>query len=131
MVAADARTAIVFALSPGNDHDAPHGRALLEELGPKLLGTCSGLACRLCCFGNRERLPDLFSRGCVQCDDAFPKGAALEARVRPEAFLERRKRLIEDALVDLRRRRNQRSKLINRTALPDHPTRGRVQRINR
>ena len=33
MVAADARTAIVFALSPGGDHDAPHGRALLEELG--------------------------------------------------------------------------------------------------
>ena len=34
MVAADARTAIVFALSPGNDHDAPQGRALLEEMGP-------------------------------------------------------------------------------------------------
>jgi transposase len=34
MVAADARTAIVFALSPGNEHDAPHGRDLLEELGP-------------------------------------------------------------------------------------------------
>jgi transposase len=34
MVAADDRTAITFALSPGNDHDAPHGRALLEELGP-------------------------------------------------------------------------------------------------
>jgi transposase len=34
MVAADARTAIVFSLSPGHDHDAPHGRALLEELGP-------------------------------------------------------------------------------------------------
>ena len=34
MVAADARTAVVFALSPGNDHDARHGRALLEELGP-------------------------------------------------------------------------------------------------
>jgi len=34
MVAADARTAVVFSLSPGNDHDAPHGRALLEELGP-------------------------------------------------------------------------------------------------
>lgn len=34
MVAADARTAITFSLSPGNDHDAPHGRALLEELGP-------------------------------------------------------------------------------------------------
>jgi transposase len=28
------RTAITFSLSPGNDHDAPHGRALLEELGP-------------------------------------------------------------------------------------------------
>jgi hypothetical protein len=34
MVAADARTAAVFTLSPGHDHDAPHGRALLEELGP-------------------------------------------------------------------------------------------------
>ena len=34
MVAADDRTAITFALSPGNDHDAPHGRALLQELGP-------------------------------------------------------------------------------------------------
>lgn len=33
MVAADARTAITFSLSPGNEHDAPHGRALLEELG--------------------------------------------------------------------------------------------------
>src|ERR1035441_10695238 len=26
MVAADARTAITFSLSPGHDHDAPHGR---------------------------------------------------------------------------------------------------------
>jgi hypothetical protein len=34
MVAADARTAVVFSLSPGHEHDAPHGRALLEELGP-------------------------------------------------------------------------------------------------
>ncbi|MDE3148851.1 MAG: IS5 family transposase [Acidobacteriota bacterium] len=34
MVAADARTAVVFALSPGNAHDAPEGRTLLEELGP-------------------------------------------------------------------------------------------------
>ena len=34
MVAADARTAIAFALSPGNAHDAPEGRALLEDLGP-------------------------------------------------------------------------------------------------
>ena len=34
MVAADARTAITFALSPGQAGDAPHGRALLERLGP-------------------------------------------------------------------------------------------------
>jgi transposase len=34
MVAADAQTAIVFALSAGHEHDAPHGRALLEDLGP-------------------------------------------------------------------------------------------------
>ncbi|HEY2468787.1 MAG TPA: IS5 family transposase [Terracidiphilus sp.] len=34
LVAANARTAITFALSPGNAHDAPQGRALLEELGP-------------------------------------------------------------------------------------------------
>ncbi len=33
MVAANARTVICFALSPGNEHDAPAGRALLEELG--------------------------------------------------------------------------------------------------
>ncbi|APP82521.1 IS5 family transposase [Xanthomonas hortorum pv. gardneri] len=34
MVAADARTAITFGLTPGNVHDAPAGRALLEYLGP-------------------------------------------------------------------------------------------------
>jgi transposase len=34
LVAANARTAIIFALSPGNAHDAPEGRALLAELGP-------------------------------------------------------------------------------------------------
>jgi transposase len=34
MVVADARTAIVFAMSPGHDQNAPHGRALLEQLGP-------------------------------------------------------------------------------------------------
>ena len=33
MVAADARTAVGFTLSLGHDHDAPHGRVLLEELG--------------------------------------------------------------------------------------------------
>jgi transposase len=33
MVAADARTAITFALSPGQAHDAPAGRALLRRLG--------------------------------------------------------------------------------------------------
>ena len=33
MVAADARTAITFALSPGQDHDAPAGRALISAWG--------------------------------------------------------------------------------------------------
>ena len=32
MVAADARTAIIFALSPGNAYDAPEGRELLWQL---------------------------------------------------------------------------------------------------
>lgn len=34
MVAANSRTAIIFALSPGNAHDAPCGRQLLLDLGP-------------------------------------------------------------------------------------------------
>ncbi|MFY9477072.1 MAG: IS5 family transposase [Aquabacterium sp.] len=34
MVAADARTAITFSLSPGQAHDAVEGRALLNRLGP-------------------------------------------------------------------------------------------------
>ena len=33
MVAADARTAITFSLSPGQAHDAPEGRQLLNRLG--------------------------------------------------------------------------------------------------
>ncbi len=33
MVAADARTAITFALSPGQAHDAPEGRQLLQSMG--------------------------------------------------------------------------------------------------
>ena len=34
MVAADARTAITFSLSPGHRHDAPEGRQLLRLLKP-------------------------------------------------------------------------------------------------
>jgi transposase len=34
MVAADARTAVAFALLPGNVNDAPKGRSLWEEFGP-------------------------------------------------------------------------------------------------
>ena len=34
MVAADARTAIAFSLSPGQSHDAPEGRLLLGTLEP-------------------------------------------------------------------------------------------------
>jgi transposase len=33
MVAADDRTAITFSLSPGQAHDAPEGRKLLQNLG--------------------------------------------------------------------------------------------------
>ncbi len=33
MVAADARTALTFSLSPGQAHDAPEGRKLLHRLG--------------------------------------------------------------------------------------------------
>lgn len=33
MVAADARTAVTFSLSPGQAHDAPAGRDLLQKLG--------------------------------------------------------------------------------------------------
>ena len=39
MVAADARTAITFSLSPGQAHDAPEGRKLLTRLGPQCGGT--------------------------------------------------------------------------------------------
>ena len=35
MVAANARTAITFALSPGQAQDAPEGRKLLTSLGPQ------------------------------------------------------------------------------------------------
>ena len=35
LIARDPRTAIKFAISPGQDHDAPHGRRLLEKLGPR------------------------------------------------------------------------------------------------
>src|SRR5574343_1901405 len=34
LVAADARTAVTFCLSPGQAHDAPEGRRLLQSLGP-------------------------------------------------------------------------------------------------
>lgn len=33
MAAADARTALKFLLSPGQDHDASHGRELLKRIG--------------------------------------------------------------------------------------------------
>ena len=36
MVAADARTAVTFSLSPGQDRDAAHGRKLLQTLARPL-----------------------------------------------------------------------------------------------
>ena len=45
MVAADARTAITFSLSPGQAHDAPEGRKLLAALGgPNRRCICSWIA---------------------------------------------------------------------------------------
>ena len=38
MVAADARTAVTFSLSPGQAHDAPEGRKLLTRLGSQEVG---------------------------------------------------------------------------------------------
>ena len=35
MVAANARTAVTFALSPGQAHDVPEVRKLLTKLGPQ------------------------------------------------------------------------------------------------
>ena len=35
-VAAEARTALAFALSPGQAHDAPEGRTLLQRVGRRL-----------------------------------------------------------------------------------------------
>ena len=40
MVAADARTAITFSLSPGQAHDAPEGRELLRRLEPFEASLC-------------------------------------------------------------------------------------------
>jgi transposase len=39
LVAADARTALAFALSPGQAHDAPEGRKLLDRVGRMLRPT--------------------------------------------------------------------------------------------
>lgn len=39
MVAADAKTAIIFSLSPGQLHDAPQGRSLIKALAEKYQGT--------------------------------------------------------------------------------------------
>ena len=36
LIAADARTAVTFSLSPGQSHDAPEGRKLLHRLGHRL-----------------------------------------------------------------------------------------------
>ena len=40
MVAADARTAITFSLSPGQRHDGPEGRELLRTLKPAESQVC-------------------------------------------------------------------------------------------
>ena len=53
MVAADARTAITFSLSPGQAHDAPEGRKLLQHLGAQPHQPC--LIMDRACEGNETR----------------------------------------------------------------------------
>ena len=64
MVAANARTAITFALSPGNAHDAPEGRALLSELGP--------MPEKLCLLMDRAYEGDETRQLCPYHKDSFP-----------------------------------------------------------
>ncbi len=40
MVAADARTAVIFSLTPGNAHDAPAGRELMRAIPKECKGAC-------------------------------------------------------------------------------------------
>ena len=39
MVAANDRTAVIFKLSPGNNHDAPEGREMMKEMGRSYTGS--------------------------------------------------------------------------------------------
>ena len=66
LVAADARTALTFALSPGQAHDGPEGRKLLTSLGPQdaelalVMDRCSAsitLAARVASFRNVTHRP--------------------------------------------------------------------------
>ena len=52
MIAADARTAVGYTVSPGQDHDAPHGRNLLKTVTKKtkMVGEQLQLALGDCCF---------------------------------------------------------------------------------
>ena len=79
MVAADARTAITFALSPGNSHDAPEGRQLLRDLGSLLS----------CLFPHMQedfagKLPIQFSsrQEYALVTSCFPSSASIRSEVR-------------------------------------------------
>ena len=85
MVAADARTAITFSLSPGNDHGAPQGRLLLEDLEamPEGLPLLMDRACE----GNETRLLAL-DLGMIQL--VPPKSNRLDPREYDRHFYKKR-----------------------------------------
>jgi len=61
-VAADARTAIAFALSPGNAHDAPQGRRLLKRLGQPKHSRTAPRECDREPYQRRNEIERLFRR---------------------------------------------------------------------
>src|SRR4029453_4875341 len=68
MVAADARTAITFALSPGEAHDAPEGREAAALVGPSAVANPSAHGSCVRGRGNPATGagPELHSRGSAQ-----------------------------------------------------------------
>ena len=80
MVAADARTAITFSLSPGQAHDAPEGRALLQPPGRAESAAAPAHGSRL--RGRRDTATGarsgFHSRGAA----AEPRGSSLGVRPR-------------------------------------------------
>ena len=98
---------------------------------PVLLVPAALLAGRLGCLGDRESLPELLSRGRIQRHDAASERAALEIRIGRQSFFEGRERLVDHAIVEVRRRGGHGREVIHRPDLPDQLARRRIQRVHR